>query len=617
MQLRFMIVGYIMFIIYFTIRQLCFNFKANLNTPPFRWRLHKKTLQAISSDLMVVAGISCFLDRTGISLGVIGVLLDAIMFADLLYMRYYKNPLTVSVIKHNIHVMREAKESVFTVLNAKDFLYFVDIPILILYTISMYSVVGLCTVKDRCYFGGVLVIIGSLWLSIVYHYSNREPYTWNRKRIARDLGILFFHIADILREILGKLKCMKHLPEDKVEDVKKMFIKCAENQYTGCCKDSSFILIQMESMQDYLIDMKINGCEVTPNLNRLMKENIRFSNMYYQTSVANTADAELLSNNSLYPSAEKPSCYKYQNNQFFALGDRLKKAGYTVKGFHGNQASTWNRHLVYRQYGYQSFKDNSDMLNDEVYYLGLGDSSFFRQVIEREGNSLESGKAFLFLITLSQHHPFKHFADYDFQVAEYEGSMFGNYLKAANYADKALGELINDLKKRNIYDSSLIFMYGDHSGIPELYWNQNTLKERIPDMNDNEWLRSQKVAACLHLPEEAQKKINVDIPVSIQKVVGQVDILPTICNLFSLDDRCLLGEDMLNENPDAVAILRDGTVIGQHFIHYTGEDFVYDNLNKKISINEKTRNMIREAEKKLGASDLILEYNLMKCFLVQ
>lgn len=314
----------------------------------------------------------------------------------------------------------------------------------------------------------------------------------------------------------------------------------------------------------------------------------------------------------MYPSAEKPSCYEYQNNRFFALGERLKKAGYTVKGFHGNQASTWNRHLVYRQYGYQSFTDNSDMDNDEVYHLGLGDCSFFRQVLEKESTKFQSEKTFLFLITLSQHHPFKQFADYDFPVGEYEGMIFGNYLKAASYADKALGELVQDLKKRNIYDDTLLLLYGDHSGIPELYWNKGKLYEKQKDIADNTWLRMQRVAALLHLPKDVQESFGHNIPKEIDKIVGQVDILPTICNLMGLNDKFLLGEDMLNKNRDSVAILRDGTVIGQDFIHYADDTFVYNNKNQKIEIEKDIKKIIMHAEKRLEVSDLILDYNLLK-----
>lgn len=608
-------IGYIIFILYYTFRQMKFNFQADLNGKPFRWKIHKKTLQAICADMIILTGILCIFDETYISLLITGIILDIIMFADLLYMRYYKNPLTISVVMHNVKVLKEAKESIFTVFQKKDLTEFINVPFLIIYILFLRKYAFFDNYKLRLVIGICFLFIGSIWLAIIYYYSNREPYKWNRKRIARDLGILFFHVADILRELIAKFKKLKCLPDNDIRNVRENFSNLKKNIFTGCCKNKRFILIQMESMQDYLVNMIIEGKEVTPNLNKLMKENIRFTNMYHQTSVANTSDAELLSNNSLYPSAEKPSCYEYQNNRFLALGERLRNAGYTiVKGFHGNQASTWNRHLVYRQYGYQSFTDNSNMVNDEVYHLGLGDSSFFRQVLEMEKEIIDNEKSFLFLITLSQHHPFKQFANYNFNVGKYEGTIFGNYLKAANYADKAIGELIQNLKEKGIYDNTVIFMYGDHSGIPELYWKNGKLRKKELE-KDNEWLQMQKVAALLHLPEDAKIILGNEMPDCINKITGQIDILPTIVNLLELNQDYLLGEDIFDTSNTGTVILRDGTVIGNDFIYYPEENYFYDNFNRKIELDEQKKEEINKVKQKLKASDLVLEYNLINLFL--
>lgn len=611
MNLIYLVCMYIGFVVYFSFRQMEFNFKANLNGRPFRWRIHKKTLQAIIADMFIVTGLSMCLDKSYISLLVIAFVLDILMFADLLYMKYYKNPLTISVIRHNLKVMKEAKESALSIASWKDGLIFIDV---IIWSALVFIIKFNNISQNRMIFiitGIVIVFIASIWLGTVYYFSNREPYKWNRKRIARDLGILFFHLSDIFIQVKDKMKRMKKISPEKIKEIDDAFEKQNKNKYTDICKDKNFILIQMESMQDYLINMKINGKEVTPNLNNLMKENIRFTNMYHQTSVANTSDAELLSNVSVYPSADKPSCYEYQNNQFYALGERLKKAGYSVKGFHGNQASTWNRYLVYRQYGYDSFTDNSDMVNDEIYHLGLGDSSFFRQIFEKEGDRFKKEKSYIFLITLSQHHPFKQFSDYDFDTGKYEGTMFGNYLKAANYADKAIGELVENLKQRGIYNDTLIFMYGDHSGIPEHYFKDGELKEKKNSEIDNEWLREQKVAACMHLPEDVKKKIGDAASQNNEKIVGQIDIMPTLANLLGLDNRFMFGKDMFDDTEEGCVILRDGTVITANYIHYATDDFVYDRKGKKVKITENITNIINDAEKRLKCSDEMLEYDLM------
>lgn len=583
-----------------------FNFDADINTPPFRFRIHNKTVQALIADMFIVSGFFTLLNRHVTWILIIGIVLDLLMLADLLYMRYYKNPLTISVILHNIKVMKEARESVADVLKVKDLIYIIDIPLFIIMLLTLNN--GSMYNKQRLIFSLLLLIIGIVWLTYIYFKSNRAPYKWNRKRIARDLGILFYHVTDILIYIKDCFTKKHKLSLEQKKEIKNSFCILQQNKYTNTCKDKNLIVVQMEAMQDFLVNMKIAGKEVTPNLNQLMRENIRFTNMFFQTSVANTSDAEVLSNNALFPLLDKPTCYELQTNQFYSLATRMREKGYRALAFHGNQASTWNRYLVYRQYGYEKFIDNKILKNDDIIYLGLSDHSFFQQSIDMLLQQCNSDKFLSFLITLSQHHPYHQFSNYPFDVAEYEGTMFGNYLKGAHYADKAIGELIQNLKKTGLYDNSVLLMYGDHSGIPELYYD-NSLKTKKMGQHDINWLKHQKVAAMLHLPKSIDNMEQSFKNHIIDKVVGQIDILPTICNLFDLPSAYLLGEDMLNPQNIGKVILRDGTVITNNYIHYLQEDTAYDWFQNKVELTEEMKSVIGTMEQRLNISDLILERN--------
>ncbi|MEJ7480495.1 glycerol phosphate lipoteichoic acid synthase, partial [Staphylococcus pasteuri] len=46
----------------------------------------------------------------------------------------------------------------------------------------------------------------------------------------------------------------------------------------------------------------------------------------------------------------------------------------------------------------------------------------------------------------------------------------------AHYLDQALEEYITDLKKKGLYDKSVIMIYGDHYGISE---NHNNAMEKL------------------------------------------------------------------------------------------------------------------------------------------
>nr|MCG4641982.1 glycerol phosphate lipoteichoic acid synthase [Bifidobacterium bifidum] len=73
-------------------------------------------------------------------------------------------------------------------------------------------------------------------------------------------------------------------------------------EYYGQAKGKNIIIIHLESFQQFMIDYKWKGEEVTPNLNKLYhaSDTISFDNFFNQVGQGKTADAELMLENSLY-----------------------------------------------------------------------------------------------------------------------------------------------------------------------------------------------------------------------------------------------------------------------------------------------------------------------------
>ena len=91
------LIGYILFILFYTFCQMKFNFKAGLNGKPFRWKIHKKTLQAIFSDMLIVTGVSYMFDTSYISLFILGMILN-ILINDIIYFSTSKRKLIYELI---------------------------------------------------------------------------------------------------------------------------------------------------------------------------------------------------------------------------------------------------------------------------------------------------------------------------------------------------------------------------------------------------------------------------------------------------------------------------------------------------------------------------------------
>ncbi len=580
-------------------KMLYFNFDTNINTPPFRWKIHKKSVQAMLASGMVLVGIFSLL-RLSILWMIFSLVMDALLFADALYMRYYKNPLTASVVLHQIKLLKGIRNSVFGVFLKKDMLYFIDLPLeaILLIILERHQVSGLfCFI-----FSGFCILAGAIWFSYIYQHSNRKSYFWNKKRIARDLGILYYHINDLLGYLNSRLHQNKNVTSEEIKCIRDACWRRTVNAYSGKAKGKNLIVVQMESMQEFLRDRVIEGKEITPNLNQLSRECVRFDQMYYQTSVGNTSDAELVLNNSLYPLSDKPACYECQNNVFHSIGHAAKKKGYYNLGAHGNQASFWNRHLMYRLYGYDSFIDNSMLKNDEFIFPGLSDSSFYRQMTDILEEKSRSGLFYAFLISLSLHHPYDYFEKDDFPVGDLEGTFLGRYIKGAHYADQAIGEFIQHLKKKGLYDNTLLVMYGDHSGVPRQY-RQELMDYLGLENTEQNWMKQSRVVSLMRFPEQSEA-------VRIQKVVGQIDLLPTIANIMDFDIGYALGNDIFDDQYAGGIINREGVVVTEKYIYFPNQEKAFDlHSGKEVELTQKDRDEIKVLQNKLQISDIILEKN--------
>src|SRR5690606_30493531 len=119
----------------------------------------------------------------------------------------------------------------------------------------------------------------------------------------------------------------------------------------------NLIVIQMESLQNFVLDLEIDGVEITPNMNKLLTESYYFNNFYQQVGQGNTSDAEYVVNTSLYIPERGAATQMYANKQLPSLPKLLKQENYTSATFHTNVVEFWNRAELYSSLGFDHYYD--------------------------------------------------------------------------------------------------------------------------------------------------------------------------------------------------------------------------------------------------------------------
>lgn len=293
---------------------------------------------------------------------------------------------------------------------------------------------------------------------------------------------------------------------------------------------NNLVIILCESLESWVIDREVDGKQITPVINSLLKDPTTFyaPNVLTQVGSGRSIDCQLLLNAGMMPMESSVYSMKYPDNRYFTLNQALKEKN-GAKGYilTCDKPIVWNQEPIARSFDIDTLLDRDSWRNDEL--VGnpakLSDGSFLRQSIEKmkAGEIWPEGEnAFLQFVTYSGHNPFRlpeKLKGIDFSD-KYPQRM-RDYMTMANYTDRSLGQLIDYLRSRPDYDSTLIVITGDHEGLA----------------SDRAGILKSAEAKGIVSEGQFTPFIVLNSPVGgrYDKVMGQIDMYPTLLNLMHLD----------------------------------------------------------------------------------
>lgn len=535
-------------------------------------------------------------------------LISCIMFIDTLYFKYF-NQLTSIIMLKQLGQLGTISESISYVLKPINFLLLADIIPLFIFSIIYIIKKPINKAangrKTLAFIMGALILtsLTIAWVSVFYNDINpakEEFFT--------------YHGADIYNVFLKKDNIV-NIDKLLVDSIKRTVEK--EKKLFAIAEGKNIITIQVEGLQNFVINREYEGQEITPNLNKLIKENtIYFDRYYQQLGRGNTSDAEFVSHNSLYPAMDGQTYYKYYKNTFYGLPWILKEKNYNTIALHGYKGSFWNRDKAYPYQGFDKYYngDSDYKANEPIIGFGINDSEFFKQSLKYIKTTKEPFYAFM--ITLSSHHPFNMAERYKkIKLAKkHRDTLFGKYIQSINYTDEAIGQFIKALKDEGLYDNTIINIYGDHFGLAVRENNIKQMTEFLGRKYDfDEMMR---VPLLIHIPKAGLKA-------TISTIGGQIDFLPTILNLLGIENKkgIMMGQDLINSKEGFVAQqthMLKGSFIMDDIVFYMSRDGLFKNsrawqisTGQEVGV-ERCRENYEKAIEEINQSDYILKADLLK-----
>ncbi|MBE6150714.1 MAG: LTA synthase family protein [Firmicutes bacterium] len=490
-------------------------------------------------------------------------------------------------------------------------------------------------------------VIGALFASTLTSTDiSRIAKQWNREYIVTKYGIYVYQINDVIKSIEPKISALFGYDEAFkrfTEYFKDKSDTPDVNKYTDILEGKNVLSIHLESIQDFVIGLEVNGELVAPNLTKIANGGLYFSNFYTQVSVGTSSDSEFTLATSLMPSNSGTAFVSYFNREYISLGSLLKEKGYYNVSMHGNVASYWNRNVMHKSLGYHDIIGKSEYDIDEWIGLGISDKSFFRQSVNKlKEIRSKHDKTYVTMIMLTNHTPFdiEEYTTVDFDVTmkvnekdkygndvvnEYpymEGTKLGRYLKSVHYADEALGQLMAQLEEEGILDDTVVVLYGDHDarlpkGDYQRFYNYDYKTDDLLDEDDPNYKVFESYEYELNRSTPfiiwtKDKKINgVSMDKEIKTVMGMYDVMPTLGNMLGVYNKYALGHDMfsLKENDNIVVFPTGNWVTNK--VYYNAQKVETYMIGESILPDGYIEKNNLYAEELLNVSNNIIVYNLL------
>lgn len=348
-----------------------------------------------------------------------------------------------------------------------------------------------------------------------------EFFAANRRN---ELSFERFYATLPLSEAMGTVRgalSPAHWVEQRPEGIERL------EPGSGVERRLNVVLVSVESLGAEFLGAYGDPRGLTPNLDRLARESLWFSNVY-ATGNRTVRGLEALSL-ALPPTPGQSIVRRPHNEMLFSLGSVFEEKDYAVLFAYGGYGYFDNMNAFFDANGYRTI-DRRNIPSSRIAFenvWGVADEHLFDQVIDeldREIAAHPGKRVFAHIMTTSNHRPYT-YPEGRIDIASGSGRE-----GAVKYSDYALGRLIERARERRWFDDTLFVITADHGASA-----RGT--RRIP-------LDQYRIPLFVYAPKHVA-------PQRVDRLMSQIDIAPTVLGLLNFRYYTkFLGHDVLRSAPE-------------------------------------------------------------------
>ncbi len=283
------------------------------------------------------------------------------------------------------------------------------------------------------------------------------------------------------------------------------------------------VLVSVESLSASFVGSYGSAEQLTPNLDALAQDGLRFEQVY-ATGTRTVRGLEALSLGTP-PVPGQAIVRRPGNAHLTTIGEVLEHQGFDTYFFYGGYGYFDNMNAYFGANDYRVI-DRTDIPSGRVLFenvWGVADEVLFDNVISELDRRAESAKPFFaHIMTTSNHRPFT-YPDGRINIPS-PGGRKG----AVKYSDYAIGKFIRDSKTRTWFKDTLFVFVADHCA-------SVAGKTRLPVMH-------YRIPLIMYSPGNLE-------PGRYEHMISQIDIAPSLVDAVGRDGgKFFFGHSVFNES---------------------------------------------------------------------
>ena len=332
-----------------------------------------------------------------------------------------------------------------------------------------------------------------------------------------------------------------------------------KHEYTGMFEGKNLIFILAEGFNEVAVDENR-----TPTLYKMINEGFVFNNFYSPVHLSTTG-GEFQAVTGLIPTQESLTLWKKEKPTVaYALGNAFSNIGYRAQAYHNWTHTYYKRQYTMKTLGYNNYIGCGNGLEKEMNCKWLPMDTDLINVttpkyLGQEGNFVT------YYITVSGHSPYNSSSR---PAKKYLSLVEGEYSTAVKYylasqmeLDRAVEQLIKNLEASGELDNTVIALVGDHYpytlSTDEMNEMSDYKKDGIVEVNRSNFIIWNN---------------QIEEPIVVDKVGSQIDVLPTLLNLFGIeyDSRLIVGKDILSSG-ECLAIFSNYSWVSDYGTYFANK----------------------------------------------